>query len=112
MTVSVEMPVRRPSPHASKVQGRRRDGGKTAPVMRACGHDMHVAWLTGATALLAQTRHTWRGTLMGVFQPAQEEETARGREVRGVFRGLTTPRRLGQGLVPNPPWPVGGCPPR
>jgi amidohydrolase len=41
-----------------------------------CGHDMHVAWLTGATALLAQAREAWQGTLMAVFQPG--EETAEG----------------------------------
>jgi metal-dependent amidase/aminoacylase/carboxypeptidase family protein len=33
---------------------------------------MHVAWLIGATALFAQARDTWRGTLMAVFQPAEE----------------------------------------
>jgi amidohydrolase len=62
-------------PYASKVRATDRDG-KTVPVMHACGHDMHVAWLVGATALFAQARDTWRGTLMAVFQPA--EETAEG----------------------------------
>ena len=56
-------------PYASKAKATDRDG-KTVPVMHACGHDMHVAWLVGATTLLAQARNTWRGTLMAVFQGA------------------------------------------
>ena len=62
-------------PYASKVKAEDREG-KTVPVGHMCGHDMHVAWLVGATALLAQARAAWRGTLMAVFQPA--EETAEG----------------------------------
>ena len=58
-------------PYASKVKATDRDG-KTVPVMHACGHDMHVAWLVGATTLLARARDTWQGTLMAVFQPAEE----------------------------------------
>src|SRR5690349_21426461 len=58
-------------PYASKVKATDRQG-KTVPVMHACGHDMHVTWLAGATAILARARETWRGTLMAVFQPAEE----------------------------------------
>ena len=34
------------------------------PVGHMCGHDMHVAWLAGAAALLAAERDAWHGTLM------------------------------------------------
>ena len=52
------------------------DAGETVPVAHACGHDMHVACLVGAATLLAQARDTWHGTLLALFQPA--EETAAG----------------------------------
>ena len=38
-------------PYASKVKAKDCEG-KTVPVGHMCGHDMHVAWLMGATALL------------------------------------------------------------
>lgn len=66
--------------------------GKTVPVMHACGHDMHVTWLIGAATLFAQARHAWRGTLMPVFQPA--EEMAQGAQAMiddGLFKRFPRP---------------------
>jgi hippurate hydrolase len=40
--------------------------------MHACGHDIHLACLLGACALLAGARADWRGTVVAVFQPAEE----------------------------------------
>jgi hippurate hydrolase len=40
--------------------------------MHACGHDVHMASLIGAAAILAHTKNTWHGTLMLVGQPAEE----------------------------------------
>src|SRR5438309_2610249 len=69
------LPVREATglPYASNVTGNQ--DGKSVPVMHACGHDMHVSWLIGAATLLAQNRNAWRGTLMPVFQPAEETGT-------------------------------------
>ena len=78
--------------------------GESTPVMHACGHDMHVAWLAGAASLLAQHRDAWKGTLMPVFQPG--EETAQGAQAMIDDDMLTRfPKPdviLGQHVMPGP----------
>jgi amidohydrolase len=46
--------------------------GQVVPVAHACGHDVHVASLMGATRLLAANRSAWHGTFIPLFQPAEE----------------------------------------
>ena len=78
--------------------------GKTVPVMHACGHDMHVTWLVGTATLLAKARHAWKGTVMAVFQPA--EETAEGAKAMiadGLFTKFPKPDVvLGQHVMSMP----------
>ena len=46
--------------------------GQTVGVMHACGHDTHVAMLLGAAEVLAGMRDKVRGTIVFIFQPAEE----------------------------------------
>ena len=96
-------------PYASKVTAKDREGN-TVPVGHMCGHDLHVAWLVGATTLLAQAREAWHGTLMAVFQPG--EETAEGAQAMiddGLFDRFPKPAVvLGQHVMVGPAGTVAG----
>ncbi len=43
-----------------------------APVMHACGHDVHITSMIGTARRLAAMKHKWRGTVLFVVQPAEE----------------------------------------
>jgi amidohydrolase len=57
-------------PFASKV--RTEYNGQDVGVMHACGHDNHVAMLMGAAEVLAGMKADLPGSVMFIFQPAEE----------------------------------------
>lgn len=81
--------------------------GITKPTMHACGHDFHITSLLAAADLLLSARNSWSGTLIFLFQPAEE----RGSGARAmVDDGLYDPQRhnvpvpdivLGQHVMPE-----------
>jgi len=46
--------------------------GQTVGVMHACGHDSHVAMLLGTAHVLVGMKDKIRGTVVFIFQPAEE----------------------------------------
>jgi amidohydrolase len=99
------LPVREQTGLAYASTARGLDGdGKDVPLMHACGHDVHVTCLLGAAAALAADVSSWRGTLLLVFQPAEETgEGARAMIDDGLFDRFGTPEVvLGQHVGPLP----------
>ena len=68
--------------------------GQRVGVMHACGHDTHVAMLMGAAEVLAGMRDKIKGTVVFIFQPAEEGPPA------GEEGGA--PLMVKEGVMDNP----------
>lgn len=66
------LPIKEPAGLSFASQARGMYHGTEVDVMHACGHDAHTAMLMAAAEVLAGMREDLAGTVMFIFQPAEE----------------------------------------
>ncbi len=84
--------------------------GQTVPVAHACGHDAHMAMLLGAAEVLSGLKDQFSGTILFIFQPAEEGappgEPLGGAALmikEGVFQNPRPEAIFGLHVVPGKP---------
>jgi amidohydrolase len=95
-------------PFASRATGEY--GGREVGVMHACGHDAHMAMLLATARILTTLRHELRGSVLFIFQPAEEgaplEERPAGAELmvkQGVLKDAAVDAIFGLHVFANIP---------
>ncbi len=76
-------------------------------VMHACGHDFHTANLLAVLAILQKHRHTFSGTILGIFQPAEEKIPGGAKLVLESGKLDSYHIKAVLGLHVSPKYPVG-----
>lgn len=66
------LPVTERNDLSFKSKARANYNGQEVGVMHACGHDTHIAMLMSAAEILAGMKSQLKGTVVFVFQPAEE----------------------------------------
>jgi amidohydrolase len=66
------LPVKEPEGLSFASRAKGRHWGKEVDVMHACGHDTHTAMLMAAAEVLASLKNDLPGTILFIFQPAEE----------------------------------------
>nr|WP_315154561.1 amidohydrolase [uncultured Flavobacterium sp.] len=56
----------------ASTQTTKNDDGIVVPVAHMCGHDAHTTWLMGVAKTMVELKSKWKGTLVLVGQPAEE----------------------------------------
>lgn len=85
-------------PYASKAKGIYQ--GAETPVVHACGHDTHTAMLLGAAKALAENKDKIAGTVVFIFQPAEEG----GADIDNFLNGdqVGARKMIADGALNNP----------
>ncbi len=71
--------------------------------MHACGHDMHTAMLLGAAKILSEMKDELEGSVLLVFQPAEEKAPGGAKPLldAGLFKQFSPSIIIGQHCFPN-----------
>jgi len=78
-------------------------GSRNKGVMHACGHDVHMTCVLGAAKILRDIRDQWEGTVVILFQPAEEKVPGGARQIveSGILNRYHPDLILGQHVDPT-----------